>query len=170
MLVGVISDTHDSLGLIKRASSRFNELGVNVVIHLGDYVAPFSLRLLGDEVKAGKIIGVLGNNDGEKLGLYLAARERGIELGEAPRTLVLGGKRLLLLHGYGSPDTTLELVRALAKSGAWDAVLFGHTHEPLKEYISGTLLLNPGDGGGVLNRPSIATINMEKMEAEIIWL
>jgi len=166
----VISDTHDSLEMVRRASAKFREAGVEAVVHLGDFISPFTLRLLGGELGGVRIVGVLGNNDGEKLGLYSVARELGIDLADHPRALELGGARVLILHGFGSPENTLEIVRGLARSRTWDAVLFGHTHEALKEYINGTLLLNPGDGGGVINRPSIAILDTARMEAEIVWL
>ena len=41
MLVGLISDTHDNLPMVEKAVKRLNEEKVGLVLHAGDYVAPF---------------------------------------------------------------------------------------------------------------------------------
>lgn len=65
MDIGIISDTHDDVSNLKIALSVFNERKVRYVIHAGDYVFPDMVT----EFKNfnGKLIGVLGNNDGEKI-------------------------------------------------------------------------------------------------------
>ncbi|BAA79657.2 conserved hypothetical protein [Aeropyrum pernix K1] len=171
MLVGVISDTHDNLALARRAGEIFARERVEAVIHLGDYVAPFTLaELLG--VVGGKAVfyGVFGNNDGERLGLSRVAGGFGASLLDPPATVSIGGRRLLLLHGFGSPENTVELVDALASSGRWDAVLYGHTHKARVERVGGSLVLNPGDGGGSLEKPSAAILDLESMEARLVSL
>ena len=67
MNLGIISDTHDDLLSLKSAIKTFNKRKVSQVIHAGDYVFPGIVK----EFKHlnGKLIGVLGNNDGEKFGL-----------------------------------------------------------------------------------------------------
>ena len=114
------------------------------------------------------MIGVLGNNDGEKLGLLKAANEAGADISEGPREIVIGGRSLLLLHGFGDPDFTRRIVYALASSKRWDAILYGHTHKWEIAYYGGTLILNPGDGGGSLYPPTAAILDLKRMRAEII--
>ena len=46
MKIGVLSDTHDHIPKIKRAVEIFNEEKVDLVLHSGDIVAPFSLLTL----------------------------------------------------------------------------------------------------------------------------
>ncbi|MCE4598974.1 MAG: metallophosphoesterase [Desulfurococcales archaeon] len=169
MLIGVISDTHDVLSYVEKASKIFNDVNVEFIIHLGDYIAPFTLRLLASKVNA-RIIGILGNNDGEKLGLLNIASNYNVDLVEQPRSLDLAGRRLLLVHGFGSPQDTRELVYALAESRRWDAILYGHTHEPDISYKRGTLILNPGNAGGLLYKPSIALLDTDRMAARLIEL
>jgi len=41
MIVGIISDTHDRLPMIDEAVKRLNEMNVELVLHAGDYIAPF---------------------------------------------------------------------------------------------------------------------------------
>src|SRR5437867_6794007 len=66
MNIGIISDTHDDLSNLKNEVRTFNERKVSYVIHAGDYVFPGVVK----EFKNfnGKLVGVLGNNDGEKFG------------------------------------------------------------------------------------------------------
>lgn len=167
MLVGVVSDTHDSLGVVERVARAFRETGVEVVVHLGDVIAPFTLKALAEGGGA-RLEGVFGNNDGEKIGLLKVALAYGANISDPPRSVVIGGKRFLLVHGFGDPQSTVEIVKALAESGRWHAVLYGHTHEPLLTYRRGTLLLNPGDGGGTLNKPSFALVDTETMRARLV--
>ena len=52
-----------------------------------------------------------------------------------------------------------------------DVILFGHTHEPLKEEIDGTLFINPGQGYKsfmVDGTMAVITIDDDVVEAEIL--
>ncbi|MCE4601058.1 MAG: metallophosphoesterase [Desulfurococcales archaeon] len=169
MLVGVMSDSHDNLANVRRAAGVFNELGVDLVIHLGDIVAPFTLIELAGSLKA-RVEAVYGNNCGEKEGLRRAASKVGAGIREPPYTLTLDGRRILLLHGFGSPENTVEIVDALAESRRWDAVLYGHTHDSDLRYKRGVLVLNPGETGGWLGEPSVAVLDTSTLKARIIWL
>ncbi len=169
MIVGVLSDTHDSIVNLEKAVKAFKNRGVDAVIHLGDFVAPFTLRLLLDSLNV-KFEGVFGNNDGEKLGLVKIASIYNGVLEEQPRIVSLGGRRVLLVHGFGDPVNTYEVVRGLIESGRWDAVFYGHTHEANIEYVRGRLLLNPGDGGGALNKPTVALVDLASLKARLVDL
>ncbi|MGB8087587.1 MAG: YfcE family phosphodiesterase, partial [Nitrososphaeraceae archaeon] len=70
MKIGIISDTHDDIENVRKAIEIFNKKDVQYVIHAGDYVFP-GIVLEFKRLNA-KLIGVLGNNDGEK-GLLLKA-------------------------------------------------------------------------------------------------
>jgi uncharacterized protein len=58
--------------------------------------------------------------------------------------------------------------QALAGSGKYDAVFYGHTHKAEKKRIGKSLLLNPGEIMGRLGKPSIAIYDTEKNDAEIV--
>jgi len=60
----LISDTHDRLRLIDEAVERLNEKSSELVLHAGDYVAPFVASHF-KPLKA-PLIGVFGNNDGDR--------------------------------------------------------------------------------------------------------
>ncbi len=40
MDIGIVSDTHDNVAAVERATEVFAADGVEVVIHCGDFVAP----------------------------------------------------------------------------------------------------------------------------------
>ncbi|MCX5998163.1 MAG: YfcE family phosphodiesterase, partial [Chloroflexi bacterium] len=95
MRIGVMSDSHDNLPLIARAVELFNREKVDMVLHAGDYIAAFTASVLKNLNV--KLVGVFGNNDGEKL--YLLKRFQGIgELHEDYCELELGGRRIVLMH------------------------------------------------------------------------
>jgi len=65
MKIGIISDTHDNLLQIKKAVDIFNQEKVDLVLHAGDFVSPFTaleFKNLNCSLK-----GVFGNNDGDKI-------------------------------------------------------------------------------------------------------
>jgi len=160
MLIGVVSDTHDNLPALRKALARFKAAGVKLVLHAGDFVSPFVAMPFQE---AGlRVIGVFGNNDGDKL--YL--RERFSPVGElhfGPHELELGGRRVVLMH----EPRALE---ALIASGKYDFIVYGHTHEvDLRPGLP--LVLNPGECGGWLSgRATCAIVDLETLEAEIIEL
>ncbi|MCE4607143.1 MAG: metallophosphoesterase [Desulfurococcales archaeon] len=172
MLVGIMSDSHDNIPNVKKALTVFRENKVKAVIHLGDIVSPFTLKeLCSLEIP---VYAVFGNNCGEKILLSQVARECGVKLSHPPYQIELGEnrvRRILLLHGFGSKQQTVQLARILAKSGEYDAILFGHTHEPLIEKHGNTILLNPGEVLGYLTgKASIALLDLSTLEGRIIYL
>lgn len=169
MKLGVISDSHDNLDNVRRAAEIFNEEGVDLIVHLGDIVSPFTLAELAGRAKA-RVEAVYGNNCGEKLGLKRIADLYGAGIRDPPYTIELEGAKILLLHGYGSPEETRNIVYSLADSGRWNAILYGHTHRAEIAYRRGVLVLNPGEAGGWLSKPSVAILEVPAMRARLVWL
>jgi len=161
MRIGVISDTHDNLPAIEAAAKAFKEAGVERVLFAGDFCAPFSLAKMREF--GAPVVAVFGNNDGDKL--LLKQRAEGFcDLAEAPRELEIGGKRVLLMHFPW-------LLESAAKSGDFDLIVYGHTHEPDIRKVGGTLIVNPGECGGWLKgKKTIAIVDLERMEAELVEL
>ncbi|MET1128813.1 MAG: metallophosphoesterase, partial [Thermoproteota archaeon] len=168
MLIGVVSDSHDNLGAVRAAARTLSNKGVEVVLHLGDVVAPFTLKAF-KEGGVNRLVAVYGNNCGERLGLRRVASELGYQIHEWPYVLELEGKRVAMLHGVGPKRDTLELVEALAASGRYDAVLYGHTHEADVRKLGGTLILNPGELCGCLTgKRTFAILDLERGEVELV--
>jgi putative phosphoesterase len=160
MRIGVLADTHDNLPKIAQAVELFNREKVELVLHAGDFVSPFT----AGEFKRlrARLIGVFGNNDGDRL--YLLERYRGIgELYDGHHELELAGRRVALMH---KPD----LLEALIASERYDLIVYGHTHMPeLRE--GRPLVLNPGEAGGwTTGRATVAIVDLAAMKAELVEL
>jgi len=156
--IGVISDSHDNMDAIKKAVKFFNENDVELVIHAGDIVSPFTAEEF-KKLRCDMLL-IYGNNDGDKL--YL--KERFANIGEFhvdPYSFELYGKRIVVTH-------IPSIVDALAMK--YDVVIYGHTHEKdLRREKA--LILNPGENCGYLTgMKSIALLYPEKMDAKIIDL
>lgn len=160
-MIGVMSDSHDNVTMVRRAVSLLKDAGCELVIHAGDFVAPFAaneLAALDCPVKA-----VFGNCDGEKLGLEKTFEAFG-EIKEAPFVFPHAGKQILICHYHVS-------VKSYLQAAKYDVIIFGHTHKPEVRKEGRTLLLNPGEAGGWLSgKCTVALMDPEKLEAEIVSL
>lgn len=160
MRVGILSDSHDHLERLRQVLALFRARGVELVLHAGDFVSPFTA---GPFREAGlPLIGVFGNNDGDKL--YLRERFAGVgELHGGPHELDLGGRRVVLMHEPRALD-------ALIASGRYDLIVYGHTHRA--EVRAGrSLVVNPGECGGWLTgRPTAAVVDLRHLQAELLDL
>jgi putative phosphoesterase len=160
-MIGVMSDSHDNRKAIKEAVRLFNEVGCELVIHAGDFVAPFAALELANltcQVKA-----VFGNCDGEKQGLERAVQQFG-EIQEAPFIFKWKETQYLLTH----KDFPLN---SYLKQYDLDILIFGHTHRPEVRFQGNTLLLNPGEAGGwVTGKETVAILDPVGKTADIITL
>lgn len=160
-MIGIMSDSHDNLPAIKQAVRIFNQIGCDLVIHTGDFVAPFAareLKALSCPVKA-----VFGNCDGEKEGLRRAFHSVG-EIKDAPFIFKNNNLACLITHVHTSVYDYLS-------SGNYDVIIFGHTHKPEIRKEKKTLLLNPGETGGWLSgKKTVALLDPKRLSAEIISL
>ncbi len=163
MRVGLLSDTHDRVPAVEALLARFAEAEVQMVLHCGDYCAPFALapfRRVGLP-----LLGTFGRNDGDRDALRAAAGSlpAGGELVESPHSVELGGRTVLLVHDLGD---------ALARSvDAHDVVVFGCSHRPEVRQRGGSLLVNPGEACGWLHgEPGGAVLDLETLRVERVGL
>lgn len=165
MLIGLISDTHDNLPMVTKAVKRLNEENVELVLHAGDYVAPFVIPRF-KELKA-KLIGVFGNNDGDHEFLKKRFSEnQSLEIRGNFADITVDGVRIALLHG-----SDRELLKALVGAGCFDFVVHGHMHNAEAYRKGRTLVVNPGEVCGYLTgKSTIALLDTVKREARIINL
>ncbi len=163
-LIGIISDSHDDLASIRKAVEFFNKKQVKVVLHAGDLISPFTVRAF-KELNS-KLYFVFGNNDGDRVTLVKRFEEiDAISCGDFG-DLTIDGLHIALLHG-----TDETLVKALAKSGDFDVVIRGHTHEPGVRILEGTLIINPGECSGVLSeKHTVAILEIANLNVEITEL
>ncbi len=165
MLVGLIADTHDRLPMVDKAVKKLNEENVELVLHAGDYVAPFAIPKF-KKLKA-KLIGVFGNNDGDhELLKRRFSEHEGLELRGNFAEIVVDGLKIALLHGNEA-----ELLKALINSESFDVVVHGHTHMAEAYRKGETLVVNPGEVCGYLSgKSTIALFDTDKREAKIVEL
>lgn len=163
--VAIISDSHDRVDHLKKFAERARREGIEEVVHAGDIVSPFAFR----ELKGFKVHAVFGNNDGEKLLLSRVAAELGAVLVEQPLFTSIGGREIAVVHGASSPEWTVRFAEALARSGLFDIVIYGHTHKLDVRRIGETLIVNPGALSGYLvDRATYAIIDLDTLEVEIV--
>jgi len=159
MLIGIIADKHDNLPVIRKAVEMFNERKVGHVIHAGDFTSPFTFRAL--KHLACDFTGIYGNNDGERVLLQKLSHAR---IFTQPYILELANRKIVIMHEH-------QVVDALADSGHFDLVIYGHTHEPDIRKRGNTLIVNPGELSGWLHGTStIAVADLATLSAELINL
>lgn len=161
MKIGIISDSHDHLVNVIKAVEVFKEKKVDHVIHLGDYVNPASVKLFKDI----KLIGIFGNNDGDKYMLMNSFNEIKGEIKGGFHEFEADGLKFACYHG-----TEPQLKNSLIDSGTYDVVMYGHTHAPVNKKVGGTLVLNPGSSHGFWERATVMIFDTETQETEIIDL
>jgi hypothetical protein len=154
-----MSDTHDNIDNITKAVKLFNVWNVDKVLHAGDFTSPFSLKPI-DGLNA-EFIAIFGNNDGDLLQLHQRADGR---INKQPHKFTINGKNFVMLHEH-------FLIDALADSGHFDVIIYGHTHKAVIEMRGKTLVINPGETGSWLyGKATVAILDMDTMAAEIISL
>lgn len=132
--IGVISDTHVPDRQESIPPKILDGLkGVDLIIHAGDLT---SLNVLEVLRKIAPVEAVHGNMDTDPVRSVL----------EPVKTMTVGGKKIAIMHGGGSPDETIRKART-GFSGS-DCVIFGHTHRPFSEYEGKALIFNPGSACG----------------------
>ncbi|AJA92686.1 hypothetical protein A7X95_05780 [Candidatus Nitrosopelagicus brevis] len=141
MKIGIISDTHDDILNTNKAIDIFSQNNVSIVIHVGDFVAPPVVtefkRLSKDGVK---IIGVLGNNDGEEQGLKEEFEGINGELFKEIGKIKIDNLKFGIYHG-----TDAKKRQKMIDSKKFDVCIFGHTHQK-ENYVDEktVIVLNPG--------------------------
>jgi putative phosphoesterase len=165
MLIGLMSDTHDCLPMVRTAVKEMNRLGVGFVVHAGDFVAPFVVRDL--QHLQSPCIGVFGNNDGDHELLKKRMGEKeGFEIRGFFAALTIQERSIAVFHGH-EPD----LLEALLNANSFDLVVHGHSHQRGIVRKGKTLAVNPGEVCGYLTGiPTLALYETDSGNAEIVEL
>ena len=157
MIIGVLSDIHDCLDRLAKALSLFKQRGAETLIFCGDFCAPFTARIISEY--SGNVHCVFGNGNGDRFAIANFAHTLHGEWAE----LELDRRKIFVTHYpiYGA---------AAARTGDWDAVFHGHSHEALKKRFDRCLLLNPGETLGWKVAPTVAIYDTAANDAEILAL
>jgi hypothetical protein len=160
MKIGILADSHDNMPRITRAVELFNEVGVKLVLHAGDFISPITADRFSR--LAAPLIGVFGNNDGDRL--YLTERFKKIgQLYPDYHEFTIDGNKAVLMH---EP----KFIDALVKSGVYNIIVYGHTHTvDLRE--GNPMVINPGECGGWLTgRATVVILDTEAMRPRLVDL
>ncbi len=160
-MIGILSDSHDNMTAVRLAVRLFNDAKCELVIHAGDFVAPFAALELHNLVCPVKA--VFGNCDGEKKGLVAAFEGMG-EITAAPLGFEYAGRRFVVSH-LEIPAPVRRGVRTC------DVLVVGHTHKAKLRREHGVLIVNPGEAGGWLyGKSTVALLNPKDLSVEVVTL
>ena len=156
-MIGICSDSHDHVDNIKKAVAYFKSQNVSHLIHAGDYCSPFTIPLF----EGLPLHGIFGNNDGDKYLLMKKFDEIGAYLHGDFFSFEEDGLTFAVYHG-----TYEEITRSLERSGLYDVVISGHTHEPNVETVGETVSINPGSLNGFDGDAMLALFDTAKREVK----
>ncbi len=188
----IISDTHDNLATLEKATSWMNKNNIEEIIHCGDICSSYTLEQLAKQFK-GKIHVVFGNVDPvvefrQSFSLknskprsepkfhyrvdgdvFSISQHKAI--GDLPNVILygeigelkFGDKKIAFVHSS-------KIAEALASSDKYDLVFYGHTHRPWEEKKGNCRLINPGNLSNLIHKASFAVFNFEadKLELKIL--
>jgi hypothetical protein len=160
MLLGIVSDTHGHLASTREAVRMLESLEVELVIHCGDIGSPAIVELFAPWPTHF----VLGNVDDQPAELRAAIQRAGQTDHGRFGELAIAELRIAFLHGDDG-----SRFQKTVRSGDYDLVCYGHTHQ-LEQHREGrTLVLNPG----ALYRAhphSLAIVRLPELEATHVAL
>ena len=160
MRIGVISDIHDNLSGLRTILSLLSEGGVDTVVFCGDFCSPIVAR----ELLAcfdGQIHAVFGNGDGDRAAIQrIGVASKRLQVHGEWAELELDGRAIALTH-YPI------YARAMARTGDYHAVFYGHSHQTESERFGECLCVNPGDVMGWKTPPSFAIYDTTENTIEL---
>lgn len=153
--IGVIADTHGLFDPVIRRHFR----GVDHILHAGDIGDRSVIEQLE---QIGPVTAVSGNVDDEQCGFPSEA------------VIELAGSRIAICHVLYEGGKLTKNGRAFLDHEQPDICVFGHTHQPKREWIGDTLLFNPGSAGpkrfSLPRGIGLLTIQKEKVLPTLIRL
>lgn len=173
-MIGIMADSHDNLPNIRKAVSFFNNANVDMVIHAGDLISPFTVNEFNKLEMPFEA--VFGNNDGERNGLKTAYSD--LCSLEDFKEFNLFKRKIAVIHGHQEKITEI-----LSSCGLYDVLIRGHSHQSNISYKyhslnrvdihlddldlseneildrnSRTLIINPGETCGYLSDKSTVVL------------
>ncbi len=131
MRIAILADTHfkKNSGQLERLAVRLSQ--TDLVIHAGDYCSYWVVDYLRTNYN---FIGVWGNVDDKAIKDSLPEKE----------ILSVDSYRIGIIHGHGKQKTTIERAVHAFIHDSVDAIIFGHSHQPLIASKNKIIMLNPG--------------------------
>jgi putative phosphoesterase len=157
MRVGVLSDTH-----LRSPNAALDHIledllaETDMILHAGDIVG----RAVLDRLEAGGVLAVCGNMDDYEIA------------GSIPnvRDLSVAGKRIVLIHGWGSRHGLEQRILARFADDPPDLIVYGHSHVPFWGKVDGVHMFNPGSSNPMSRGASAGIMEIvgDKMEGRFI--
>lgn len=159
MRIGVLSDTH-----LSSPDPQLDWIvedilaGSDIILHAGDIV---SIRVL-EHLQEKGVIAVCGNMDDYDI----------MEAVPQTRLIQAGGKRIGLIHGWGSKVGLEERILACLEPEKPDIIVYGHSHRPFWGKVHGVGMFNPGSAlrGSYSDHGTVGVIDIQEggIEAKIL--
>ncbi|WP_372633485.1 metallophosphoesterase [Cohnella sp.] len=134
MRIVVVSDTHMPRMAKKLPDRLLKELEkADAIVHAGDWT---KLSVYEQLAAFGPVYGVAGNNDGAELQAQFGLR----------KLLKFEECRIGVVHGHGAAKRSSTEAHAIEafKGTKLDALVYGHSHIPVRKTVAGLLVFNPG--------------------------
>jgi putative phosphoesterase len=162
MKIGLMADSHDRIPAVRELLHLMQQGGVTMVLHAGDFVAPFILTPFEELHMA--LAGVFGKNDGDQQGLLSRAQAGiGMEIFPSPHSFEVAGHQILLVHDLGEVQK-----RSISSHSV---VVHGFTHQQSMKSRGDTLLVNPGESCGWLHgTPGAAILDLDTKQVQFLNL
>jgi hypothetical protein len=101
-----------------------------MILHAGDIVG----RKVLDRLEASSVIAVCGNMDDHEVARAIPQS----------RVIPADGKRIVLIHGWGSRDGLEQRILGQFQTEPPDLIVYGHSHAPFWGKVRGVNMFNPG--------------------------
>ncbi len=138
MKIGIVSDSHGAVAILRRALAMLAERGAEAIVHCGDVGSGECITALGEtDLPAYAVAGNMDHHPGR---LQTQADAENVHFSLDTILVPLGDdKYLAAIHGDDS-----RAMAELLEQGRFDYLCHGHTHQPRDEKIGRTRVINPG--------------------------
>lgn len=163
MKIAILSDSHDNLKNLEKVINYLNEQSVTEMIFCGDFCSPIPVKTQFARF-TGSINAVFGNTEDRNLITKLSLTEvKNLHIHGESAILELNGVKIAVTH-YP------EYAEAFAKTGEYDLVCHGHTHNAREELFGNTKLINPGELMGFKEDARFVIFDSESKEVNFVFV
>ncbi len=185
-MIALISDTHDNVEAIKKATQILRKRRIKTILHCGDVVAPKTIDLF----KGFQLYLVHGNCDGDLIHLKQKVEEiKGSYLGDFGIVKIQNRKNkknrierddpsktgLFIAMYHGNNPFLLQVLKGYTGKH-YNILCYGHTHKVDVEEIEQNDETNEGNSKALIINPgslyekekSFALLNEDTLEVEIV--
>ena len=163
MKLAVLSDTHDNIWKLETALHMMEE--ADAVLHCGDLCSPFVIDYIGTILPETTPVHIIwGNNEGDIRNICAKAAEHdNITLHGDFATLDIDNQRIALTH-YP------EIAGALASSGHYQLVCYGHDHCAHHDKVNDCTILNAGELLGLSGKTTFAWFDTSNHHVQFAYV